>query len=102
MALQDILGTPDKVEESADVTVTPRGSYSKSGITYVYTQRGEISRTETQTTSTWTAATRKACTDFKAAYTGGGSIDIMQENKVTNSWQLILVETTVEVDWLPA
>lgn len=97
MALQDILGTPDKVEESADVTTTPRGSYYINGSTFVYTAVGTFTREEKRTTKTWTAATRKACTDYKTAYTGTGSIDITQENKVTNSWQLVLVETTVTV-----
>jgi len=97
MALQDILGTPDKVEESADVTNTPRGVYYLNGELYDYRAVGTVNREEKRTTSTWTAATRKACTDYKAAYTGEGSIDITQENKVTNSWQLVLVETTVTV-----
>jgi hypothetical protein len=102
MALQDILGTPDKVEPFSDVTTMPRGSWAIDGSSAVYTALGTMKRTEAGTTSTWTAATKAACDAYKDSYTGAGSISITQENGIVNSWQLVLVETEVTNAFTPA
>ena len=92
MALKDVLGAPDKVETDSDVTAV---HFRK----WVGDVPGNIvlsKTTVTRTTSTWTAATKTACDSFKEVYTPPqgktGSISIRQENKVVNSWSLVLVE----------
>ena len=97
MALQDTLDQPDKVETQSDPTLTPR--YNITGSTF--TLAGYVRRVEVTTTSTWTAATKAACENYKTAYTGTGGISITQQNNVVNSWQLVLVEQTIETTWEP-
>lgn len=92
MALKDVLGEPDKVETDSDVTAF----HSRKWVDDAPVDIGVTKYTVTRTTSTWTAATKTACDLFKATYTPPsgktGSISITQENKVVNSWSLVLVE----------
>lgn len=101
MALQGTLSTPDKVETSADVQTFPRSRWDKVDGVWTPTALGNYIKSETTTTTTFTAATKAACDTYKAAYTGEGAITITQENKVVNSWSLVLVERTTAYTWEP-
>lgn len=97
MALKDSLGTPDKVETDSDVTAV----YHRKWVDDAPVDIGVTKWTVTRTTSTWTAATKSACEMYVQTYTPPsgktGSFSLRQENKVVNSWSLVLIEESKAV-----